>query len=176
MGILQKIFHSKNSAGNYDEYHFKTDAEVVMMGKDSSEPISTGKISKIANVTSVDVGTVPKITNNGFLEKSNVKLDNVSQKEVVISYSLTTNWASVSTDLYSQVINQTLFSSSYTVTANTRADITAEASTIKKMIDKGTSAIYIVNDNKVLTAYAVGVKPSEALAIQIVLSEVVNKV
>lgn len=176
MGILQKIFHSKNSAGNYDEYHFKTDAEVVMMSKDSSESISTGKISKIANVTSVDVGTVPKITNNGFLEKSNVKLDSVSQKEVVISYSLTTNWASVSTDLYSQVINQTLFSSSYTVTANTRADITAEASTIKKMIDKGTSAIYIVNDNKVLTAYAVGVKPSEALAIQIVLSEVINKV
>ena len=173
MGILQKIFHSKNSAGNYDEYHFKTDAEVVMMSKDSSEPISTGKISKIANVTSVDVGTVPKITNNGFLEKSNVKLDSVSQKEVVISYSLTTNWASVSTDLYSQVINQTLFSSSYTVTANTRADITAEASTIKKMIDKGTSAIYIVNDNKVLTAYAVGVKPSEALDIQIALSEVI---
>lgn len=105
MGILQKIFHSKNSAGNYDEYHFKTDAEVVMMSKDSSEPISTGKISKIANVTSGDVGTVPKITNNGFLEKSNVKLDNVSQKEVVISYSLTTNWAFVSTDLYSQAIN-----------------------------------------------------------------------
>ena len=173
MSILQKIFHSKNSAGNYDEYHFKTDAEVVMMSKDSSEPISTGKISKIANVTSVDVGTVPKITNNGFLEKSNVKLDSVSQKEVVISYSLTTNWASVSTDLYSQVINQTLFSSSYTVTANTRADITAEASTIKKMIDKGTSAIYIVNDNKVLTAYAVGVKPTEALDIQIALSEVI---
>ena len=44
MSILQKIFHSKNSAGNYDEYHFKTDAEVVMMSKDSSEPISTGKI------------------------------------------------------------------------------------------------------------------------------------
>lgn len=62
------------------------------------------------------------------------------------------------------------------MTANTRADITAEASTIKKMIDKGTSAIYIVNDNKVLTAYAVGVKPSEALTIQIVLSEVINKV
>ena len=56
-------------------------------------------------LTSGDVGTVPKITNNGFLEKSNVKLDNVSQKEVVISYSLTTNWASVSTDLYSQAIN-----------------------------------------------------------------------
>lgn len=105
MGILQKIFHSKNSAGNYDEYHFKTDAEVVMMSKDSSEPISTGKISKIASVTSGDVGTIPKITNNGFLEKSNVKLDNVSQKEVVISYSLTTNWTSVSTDLYSQAIN-----------------------------------------------------------------------
>ena len=69
-----------------------------------------------------------------------------------------------------------MFSSFYTVTANTRADITAEASTIKKMIDKGTSAIYIVNNNKVLTAYAVGVKPSEALAIQIVLSEVINKV
>lgn len=61
------------------------------------------------------------------------------------------------------------------MTANTRADITAEASTIKKMIDKGTSAIYIVNDNKVLTAYAVGVKPSEALAIQIVLSEVISE-
>ena len=59
------------------------------------------------------------------------------------------------------------------MTANTRADITAEASTIKKMIDKGTSAIYIVNDNKVLTAYAVGVKPTEALDIQIALSEVI---
>ena len=101
MSVLQKIFRTKNSSNAYDEYHLKTDAEVVMMSKDSNVPISTGKISKIENVGTSDVGAIPTITSNGFLEKSNIKAADISQKEIVISYTLTTGWTSVSSELYS---------------------------------------------------------------------------
>ena len=71
-------------------------------------------------------------------------------------------------DPYTQTVTVT----GYTVTANTRADIMADDSVVDQMVADGVDTIYIENDNGVLTAYAVGGKPSGAYNITVVLSEV----
>ena len=57
-------------------------------------------------------------------------------------------------------------------TATSQADIQADATAIQQMLDDGTNAIYIANNNGTFTAYAVGEKPTADLNIQVTVYEV----
>lgn len=57
-------------------------------------------------------------------------------------------------------------------TATSQADIQADATAIQHMLDDGTNAIYIANNNGTFTAYAVGEKPTADLSIQVTVYEV----
>lgn len=57
-------------------------------------------------------------------------------------------------------------------TANSKVDLQPDATAIAQMADDGTVALYIANDSGVLTAYAVGEKPTVELTIQATISEV----
>ena len=57
-------------------------------------------------------------------------------------------------------------------TATSQADIQADATAIQQMLDDGTNAIYIANNNGTFTAYAVGEKPTADLSIQVTVYEV----
>lgn len=47
-----------------------------------------------------------------------------------------------------------------------------DATAIQQMLDDGTNAIYIANENGVFTAYAVGEKPSADLNVQLTVYDV----
>lgn len=68
---------------------------------------------------------------------------------------------------------QTVTVSGATVTANSKVDLQPDASTLAQLINDGVSALFIVNNNGTLTAYAVGAAPSSALTLQCVVTEVV---
>ena len=57
-------------------------------------------------------------------------------------------------------------------TATSQADIQADATAIQQMLDDGTNAIYIANNNGTFTAYAVGEKPTADLNIQVTVYDV----
>ena len=57
-------------------------------------------------------------------------------------------------------------------TATSQADIQADAAAIQQMLDDGTNAIYIANNNGTFTAYAVGEKPTADLNIQVTMYDV----
>ena len=52
-------------------------------------------------------------------------------------------------------------------TATSQADIQADATAIQQMLDDGTNAIYIANNNGTFTAYAVGFLPTVYLLFQV---------
>lgn len=82
------------------------------------------------------------------------------------SVTFTANWEG--NGPYTQVVTI----AGYTVTANTKIDLLADNATIEQMVTDGVDEIYIVNDNTVLTAYAVSGKPSTAMTVQAIFSEV----
>ena len=83
-----------------------------------------------------------------------------------VSISLSGGWTG--NDPYTQPVTVT----GYTVTANTRADIMADDAVIEQMVEDGVDTIYIENDNGVLTAYAIGGRPSSAYNLTVILTEV----
>lgn len=56
--------------------------------------------------------------------------------------------------------------------AGKQVDLEADKTAIKQMLDDGTNAIYIANNNGTFTAYAVGEKPTADLSIQVTVYEV----
>ena len=58
------------------------------------------------------------------------------------------------------------------ITANSKVDLQPDATAIQQMIDDGTVAMYVVNDNGILTTYAIGEKPTIELTIQASITEV----
>lgn len=81
--------------------------------------------------------------------------------------SMSASWSG--SDPYTQTVTV----SGATVTANSKVDIQPDASTLAQLINDGVSALFIVNNNGTLTAYAVGAAPSSALTLQCVVTEVV---
>lgn len=55
--------------------------------------------------------------------------------------------------------------------ANSKVDIQADATIIQKLIDAGTTALYIVNNDGVFSAVALGAAPTEALEIQCTITK-----
>ena len=88
------------------------------------------------------------------------KQDKLNKGTVVLSTSWTGN------DPYTQVI---------TITGSTqysKIDLQPDATVIEEMINDGVTALWVQNDNGVLTAYALGAQPSSALSVQYIKSEV----
>lgn len=56
--------------------------------------------------------------------------------------------------------------------AGKQVDLEADKTAIKQMLDDGTNAIYIANNNGTFTAYAVGEKPTADLSVQVTVYDV----
>lgn len=56
--------------------------------------------------------------------------------------------------------------------AGKQVDLEADKTAIKQMLDDGTSALYIANENGAFTAHAVGEKPTAALTLQTTMYDV----
>ena len=88
-----------------------------------------------------------------------------STKQRIVSITLTTDWVGDASP-YTQVI------SIDGITANSKVDLQPDAVVIQQMIDDGVVAMNIVNDNGVLTANAVGEKPTAEMIVQGTVTEV----
>lgn len=58
------------------------------------------------------------------------------------------------------------------ITVNSKVDIQMDATALGVLIDSGTSAIWIENNNGTLTAKALGEKPNTNLSVQVTITEV----
>ena len=88
-----------------------------------------------------------------------------SAKQRIASITLTTNW----------VGNASPYTQTVTIsgtTSNSKIDLQPDAAVIQQMIDDEVVAMNIVNNNGVLTAYAIGEKPTASLTIQATITEV----
>ena len=101
---------------------------------------------------------------NGTVATQN-DLDAKQMKVKYASVTLSTNWTGGASP-YTQSVTVS------GTTANSKVDLQPDATAIAKMADDGTVALYIANDNGVLTANAVGEKPTVELTIQATLTEV----
>lgn len=85
---------------------------------------------------------------------------------VISTLTLSTSWNG-SASPYSQAVTV----SGYNVTAHTKVDLYGSADVIATMKTQRTDEIMVVNNDGVLTAYAVGEKPTSAMTVQASLSE-----
>lgn len=69
---------------------------------------------------------------------------------------------------------QTITLTGVTVTANSKIDLQANAVTMTQMYDDGTVSVFVVNNNGVLTATAIGEIPTANLTFQWTLTETVS--
>ena len=92
-------------------------------------------------------------------------LQNKADTTKKTTVTLSTNWTGdVSPYTQTVIISGT--------TVNSKVDLQPDATAIAQMLDDGTVALYIANDNGVLTAYAIGEKPTVELTIQATITEV----
>jgi hypothetical protein len=59
-------------------------------------------------------------------------------------------------------------------TANSKVDIQMDATALGVILDSGTSALWIENNNGTLTAKAMGEKPNADMAVQVMITEIIN--
>lgn len=62
--------------------------------------------------------------------------------------------------------------SGYTITDHTKVDLYPNADLLNQMLDDRVDQIYVMNENGILTAVAVGMKPKHAMTIQALFTEV----
>lgn len=92
----------------------------------------------------------------------------LAKKESIIkktTVTLSTSWSGSSSP-YTQTVTIS------GTTSNSKIDLQPDARVIQQMIDDEVVAMNIVNDNGVLTAYAIGGKPTASLTIQVTITEV----
>lgn len=104
--------------------------------------------------------------NNGkTIAVENGELAAKAQPQFNKSISMTTTW--IGADPYLQAVTV----GGYTVTENTRVDLLADVTTMRQMEEDGVEALYIVNNNGTLFAYATGAKPTAALTVTAIITE-----
>lgn len=108
--------------------------------------------------TPADIGTYTKTEINTLLTNK----ENIIKKTTV---TLSTNWLGSSSP-YTQIVTIS------GTTPNSKIDLQSDATVIQQMIDDEVVALYIVNDNGVLTAYAMGEKPTAKITVQAIITEV----
>lgn len=87
----------------------------------------------------------------------------------VATLTLSTNWLGNASP-YTQVVPV----QGYTLTRYTKVDLVANPAVIDAMLDSRTDEIMLINENGVLTAYAIGGKPNVALTVQAGLYETLS--
>lgn len=88
------------------------------------------------------------------------------QKQIIVdTVSLGTSWTG--TGPYTQVVTID------GIESDSKIDIQPDADVINKLMESGTTALYIVNDNGVATAVAVGAAPNAGLEIQCTITKTV---
>ena len=86
------------------------------------------------------------------------------QKQIIVdTVSIGTSWTG--TGPYTQVVTVA------EADADSKVDIQPDATIIQKLIDAGTTALYIVNDNGVFSAVAIGSAPTESLTVQCTITK-----
>ena len=86
------------------------------------------------------------------------------QKQIIVdTVSIGTSWTG--TGPYTQVVTVA------EADADSKVDIQPDATIIQKLIDTGTTALYIVNDDGVFSAVAIGSAPTESLTIQCTITK-----
>ena len=86
------------------------------------------------------------------------------QKQIIVdTVSLGTSWTGAGP--YTQTITVA------EADANSKVDLQPDATIIQKLIDAGTTALYIVNDDGVFSAVAIGSAPTESLTIQCTITK-----
>ena len=99
---------------------------------------------------------------NQRINETNTALQNITKKTTI---TLSTDWTGDASP-YTQTVTIS------GITANSKVDLQPDATVIANMADNGVVALYIANNNGVLTANAVGEKPTVELTIQATITEV----
>ena len=129
------------------------------------------KSDKVQNATPGNIATLKE---DGGIEDSGQKLSDFAKVEDLqnkadttkkTTVTLSTNWTGDASP-YTQTVTIS------GTTANSKVDLQPDATVISQMADDGTVALYISNDNGVLTANAVSEKPTVELTIQATVTEV----
>ena len=86
------------------------------------------------------------------------------QKQIIVdTVYIGTSWTG--TGPYTQVVTVA------EADADSKVDLQPDATIIQKLIDAGTTALYIVNDNGVFSAVAIGSAPTESLTVQCTITK-----
>ena len=80
----------------------------------------------------------------------------------------TTTWSGAGP--YSQTVTPTTF----TVSSNSKVDIQPNATILSQLMTDGVTALYIENNNGILTMYALGAAPTTAMTLQVTIMEVTS--
>ena len=111
-------------------------------------------VLKYKDSTGIHTVCAPKIDAYSKTESDTL----FSAKQRIVSITLTTNWSGSSSP-YTQTVTIS------GITTNSKVDLQPDAVVIQQMIDDGIVAMNIVNNNGVLTAYAVGEKPTVEMIV-----------
>ena len=118
------------------------------------------------------------ITTNGVLKGDgvgNITAADMTEVELV-DLPPTVSKTSISLAAASWTGTASPYTQSVTISGGTAAsqvDIQANATVIQQMMNDGTNAIYIANNNGTFTAYAVGEKPTANLIVQLTVYDVI---
>lgn len=86
------------------------------------------------------------------------------QRQIIVdSVSIGTSWSGTGPYTQTIVVDN--------ADANSKVDIQTDATIIQKLIDSGTTALYIVNNDGVFSAVAVGAAPTQALTVQCTITK-----
>lgn len=87
------------------------------------------------------------------------------QRQIIVdSITIGTSWTG--SDPYTQVVTIKGIGS------DSKIDLQPDANVINKLMESGTTALYIVNNNGVATAVAIGAAPNSALTIQCTITKI----
>lgn len=84
----------------------------------------------------------------------------------IVSVSFTSSWSGSGPYTQSITISE--------ATSDSMIDLQPDATVLAQLISDGVAAMYVANNNGVLTAYAVGGAPTTSLTMQATITEVVS--
>ena len=174
-------------SGNEDTFNAQMSA-VATHVSDTNNPHGVTKsqvgLSDVDNVKQAPYTHVSDKANPHGVTKAQVGLGNVdntsdANKPVSTAQQTAINACKVKKNTISLPTASWTGSGPYTqtvtitgITVNSKVDIQMDATALGVLIDSGTSAIWIENNNGTLTAKALGEKPNANLSVQVTITEV----
>lgn len=174
-------------SGNEDTFNAQMSA-VATHVSDTNNPHGVTKaqvgLSNVDNVKQAPYTHVSDKANPHGVTKAQVGLGNVdntsdANKPVSTAQQAAINACKVKKNTLSLPTASWTGSGPYTqtvtitgITVNSKVDIQMDATALGVLIDSGTSAIWIENNNGTLTAKALGEKPNSNLSVQVTITEV----